>query len=131
MAVNKSDTKTADFSEILSALKLGIKPHEKHLTVIYDNDKGYYLNAAYSDKYNRDIFFAAVEIKKNYVSYHLFPVYMFPVLLEDISPELKKRMQGKACFNFKSPDKKLFAELKSLTKTGFQTMKQNGFIAKK
>ena len=42
-------------------------------------------------------------------------VYFEPALLKGISPELKKRMQGKSCFNFKTVDKALFKELGELT----------------
>ena len=28
------------------------------------------------------------------------PIYMNPALMKSVSPALKKRMQGKACFNF-------------------------------
>jgi len=62
------------------------------------------------------IFFGAAQIKKNYVSFYLMPVYMFPELLKGISPELKKHMQGKSCFNFKKVDPELFKELTKLTK---------------
>ena len=43
------------------------------------------------------------------------PVYATPGLADSLSPELRKRMQGKACFNFKSVDDRLFAELEALT----------------
>jgi hypothetical protein len=43
------------------------------------------------------------------------PVYMFPDLLDSVSPQLKKRMQGKSCFNFKGADETLLAELAELT----------------
>ncbi len=33
-----------------------------------------------------------------------------------MSPDLKKRMQGKSCFNFKTPDPVLFEELAALTR---------------
>lgn len=59
---------------------------------------------------------------KNYVSYHLMPVYMNPAMHERISPELKKRMQGKACFNFTEVDPGLFRELAALTATGFEAL---------
>lgn len=52
------------------------------------------------------------------------PVYVFPELLINISPELKKRMQGKSCFNFKQVDKKLFKELEVLTKKGFDAFRK-------
>jgi hypothetical protein len=35
-------------------------------------------------------------------------------LLETISPALRRRMQGKACFNFKTMDPAVFAELAAL-----------------
>ena len=35
------------------------------------------------------------------------PVYMFPDLLDGISPELRRRMQGKSCFNFKKAESAL------------------------
>ena len=57
------------------------------------------------------------------------PVYMFPDLLKDISPELRKHMQGKSCFNFKKVEPDLFEELSELTRKGverFHTSKENG-----
>ena len=68
----------------------------------------------------REVWFGAVGPRKSYVSYHLMPVYMFPDLLKKASPALKKRMQGKSCFNFKEVDEKLFAELAKLTDEGFK-----------
>lgn len=53
--------------------------------------------------------------KKSQVAYHLMPVYVHPELLTDLSPELRRRMQGKSCFNFTKVDRDLFAELGALT----------------
>jgi hypothetical protein len=61
---------------------------------------------------------AAVRVGKSYVSYYLMPVYGMPELLAGVSPELKRRMQGKACFNFTRIDEALLAELEALTATG-------------
>jgi hypothetical protein len=61
-----------------------------------------------------------VQIKKNYVSFYLMPVYMYPDLLKNISPELKKHMQGKSCFNFKKIEISLFDELTQLTEQAFE-----------
>lgn len=62
-----------------------------------------------------DEWFGAVTIKKNYVSYHLMPLYGHPELLDGVSDDLRKRMQGKTCFNFKTVQSALFEELKALT----------------
>ena len=56
------------------------------------------------------------------------PVYLYPDLLDGISPALKKRMQGKSCFNFKQVDETLLAELESLTGKGFSRFQQEGLV---
>lgn len=76
----------------------------------------------------RDVWFGAARIGKSYVSYHLMAVYVFPDLLNDISPELRKRMQGKSCFNFKHEDEGLFNELAELTEQGYQRFRIAGYI---
>jgi hypothetical protein len=59
--------------------------------------------------------FGAVQLKKNYVSCHLVPLYTLPSLREQVPPELEKRMQGKSCFNFKKVEPQLFDALDVLT----------------
>ena len=67
------------------------------------------------------MYFGSVRLGKAYVSLHLMPLYMNPRLTKAISPELKKRMQGKTCFNFKTnPEPEITAELKRLTGEGFR-----------
>jgi len=55
------------------------------------------------------------------------PVYTFPELLKDISPELKRHMQGKSCFNFKSVEPELFKELAALTRKGYDRFQKEEF----
>lgn len=59
--------------------------------------------------------FGAVQLKKNYVSYHLMPLYCLPELREGVSSGLQKRMQGKSCFNFKRVESELFDAIERLT----------------
>lgn len=64
---------------------------------------------------------AEVRLGKAYVSFHLMPLYMNAALTSTISPELKKRMQGKTCFNFKNPpDTDQLTELSRLTDAALQ-----------
>ena len=60
-------------------------------------------------------YFGGVRIGKSYVSYYLIGVYGDPRLVTEMSPALRKRMQGKSCFNFASVDEVLFDELAVLT----------------
>ena len=61
---------------------------------------------------------AGTRMGKRYVSFYLMPVYASGGLAESISPALKKRMQGKSCFNFTTVDERLFAELADLAERG-------------
>lgn len=78
--------------------------------------------------HGKEVWFGAARIGKNYVSYHLMPVYACPDLLNGISPELRKHMQGKSCFNFTHVDEKLFQELDELTNRGYERFKTEGFL---
>jgi hypothetical protein len=113
-----------DFPIVFEQLKSILKPYAKNLTVTADTRMAYSLDGPYSQKWKKVIFFGAAEIKKNYVSFYLMPVYMFPDLAKDISPELKKHMQGKSCFNFKKVEPELFKELTDLTRKGVEQFKK-------
>ncbi|MDP4162741.1 MAG: hypothetical protein Q8898_06510 [Bacillota bacterium] len=117
------------FDEVFSKLKNIMMSFENKLEVKVDTDENYYLDTKHIMEHNKKpLFFGAVQIKKNYVSYHLMPVYACPTLLQDISSNLKKRMQGKACFNFKKVDDEVFQELSDLTKKGFEKFESKNFI---
>lgn len=116
-----------DFSNVFEQLKKILEPYADHLTVKTDTPDVYSLDGPYSEKWKRELFFGSAQIKKNYVSFYLMPVYMYPELLEEVSPELKKHMQGKSCFNFKKVEPGLFRELELLTRKGAQKFeKENG-----
>ena len=116
------------FQKTFTSLKEILKKHEKKLRVRIDKKDNYTLLAGYDEKRKTDIYFAILVIRKNYVSYGLMPIYCEPKLLKDISPELKKGMQGKSCFNFKTIDKDLLKELTALTKKGFEYYKREGML---
>jgi hypothetical protein len=63
---------------------------------------------------------AGTRVGKRYVSYYLMSVYAFPDLADSLSPELRKRRQGKSCFNFSRVDESLFDELERVTNAGFE-----------
>ena len=109
-----------DFLLVFEQLKSILKPYAKDLTVTADTSAAYSIDGLYSEKYNKALFFGSAQIKKNYVSFYLMPVYMFPELLKGLSPELKKHMQGKSCFNFKKVEPELFKELKELTRVSVE-----------
>src|SRR5438045_3077937 len=117
-----------DFTEVFEQLKSIFKPFAKKMDVSKDSDQCYMLDTRFIMKNKQPLCFGGVRKGKNYVSFYLMSVYASPDLLKNMSPELKKRMQGKSCFNFKEVDKKLFAELKALTKAGAMKFSDGKFI---
>lgn len=117
-------SQSTNFQQIFERLRAILKPYESQLNLVDNLPGNYSLNGQYSQKYKKDLFFGSINIQKNYVSFYLMPVYMYPGLLETISPALKKRMQGKSCFNFKHVDELLFDELATLTDRGFERFKK-------
>ncbi len=110
----------ADFAAAFAGLKEIFQRHADKLTVLADKPGNYTLLVKSVLYKGKPLWFGAVQVMKNYLSFHLMPVYMNPTLQKQISPELKKRMQGKACFNFTAPDEKLFRELAELTGMGLK-----------
>ncbi|MBV8729377.1 MAG: hypothetical protein JO336_06170 [Acidobacteriia bacterium] len=109
-----------DFATIFAALKPVMAEQEGRFAVQKDTSTEYSLvtkgASPFPQHKGQPMWFGAVKSGKAYVSFHLMPLYMSPTFAKEISPALKKRMQGKTCFNFKSvPDTDLIADLKRLT----------------
>src|SRR5687767_8568036 len=119
-----------DFEVTFAKLREILKPYEPKLVVQADVAGNYSLNTRHIMKNNQPLYFGGVRTSKAYVSFHLMPVYACPELLKEMSPELKKRMQGKSCFNFKSVDEKQLKELSRLTKAGFARFNDDKSIEK-
>jgi hypothetical protein len=117
-----------NFEEVFARLKTIMRPFEKKMVVAKDTSTDYLLNTLYIMKNKQPLCFGGVRLGKAYVSYYLMSVYACPDLLKAMSPELKKRMQGKSCFNFKEVDEKLFKELAQLTKAGAAKFSDQKFI---
>ena len=121
----KASDKKQDFDLAFQGLRKVFKPYDKKLHLQKDKP-GDYLSESKSLRYQgKLVMFAGIKTK-SYVSLHLFPVYMFPNLLDGISPELKKRMQGMTCWNFKKAEEPLFAELGKLVEASFRRFEELG-----
>lgn len=118
----------SDLNPVFHELKSILAPYAKTLDAKKDDESELYLDTKHIQANKKPLFFGAVQLKKSFVSFHLMPVYLKPELLDAISPELKARMQGKSCFNFKEVDKPLFEQLAALTQTGLASYKAQGFV---
>ena len=93
-----------------------LRKHVAGMSIKTDEPGNLYVELPAAKPKSKPGFFGAVQIKKSYVSYHLMPVYEDPGLLAGTSEALRKKMQGKSCFNFSKEDPLLFEELDALTR---------------
>jgi hypothetical protein len=119
----------AEFHAIFLRLRKILAPYSKTLAETQDDDYRYCLTGGVHPTHQTPMPVAWVTVAKNYVSFHHMGIYAFPRLRTEMSPELKARMQGKSCFNFKTAEEKLFRELEQVTARGFAAFKQAGFLS--
>ena len=122
-----------DFSGVFIRLRPLLARFEPRLKILTDTPAGYVLltrtPSPFPQHKGEGLYFGAVRLGKTYVSYYLMPLYIFPELNSQVSARLKKRMQGKACFNFKSgPEPELLEDLALVTAAGFDAFAAKGWI---
>jgi hypothetical protein len=111
------------FSDTFAKLRRVLSRHPGTIVTVDEPGNFQVASKTLKDRGGRPLFVAAVQIKKRYVSFHLMPVYACRDLAKGLSPSLKKRMQGKSCFNFTTIDPEHVQELAAVTKTGLARMK--------
>jgi hypothetical protein len=124
----RDDTRATALFDRLAAI---FAPYRSTLIAKADEPGNLTLETPPCMAYPSGLFFGAVKTGKRYVSFHLMPVYVHPDMLDGMSPELRKRMQGKSCFNFTRHDDALIAELETLTAAGFSRFQDDGTILAK
>jgi hypothetical protein len=110
-------TRNSGFGELYAELRMIMVDNANAMIVAKDAPGELEMHAPWPNprKPAERMWFGAVKISKSYVSYHLMPLYLQDDLLSSASEALRKRMQGKTCFNFRMIDKALFADLAQLT----------------
>ena len=117
------------FPAVFDRLKGVLQPFAASLVVKADTWDAFSLDAPPSAARPAGLFFGAVQVKQRYVSFHLMPVYVFPDLLDGLPDRLRKRMQGKSCFNVTAVDEPTLADLARLTAAGFERYRQAELVA--
>ncbi|HWW02936.1 MAG TPA: hypothetical protein VNZ64_24765 [Candidatus Acidoferrum sp.] len=129
---------SSEFQSIFARLRSILRENAATLSVVEDTSDHYCLEAApgpatiqaWGGKLKRPMIPVAwVQVGKAYVSYHLMGMYGNDRLRDLMSKELKARMQGKTCFNFKTNDEALFKELEQLTVQAIAGFKKTGYIS--
>jgi hypothetical protein len=128
---------TRSFQPVFERLRGILQSHEADFVVSTDDPGRYGLEApvgpatvrAWGGKIKiARIPIAWVEVRKNYVSYHLMGIDRNAALLAGLSDALRKQLHGKNCFQFTALDDGLVRELEGVTAASLRGLKKAGFI---
>jgi len=120
--------KNSDFPAVFLALRGILQRHAGKLIVIDESPERFCLQGGKHPGHKQPMPIAWVVVGKACVSFHHMGVYARPGLLRGVSKDLRARMQGKSCFNFKAVDQGLFDELEALTARAFAAFRSAGFM---
>ena len=129
---------SSQLEPVFVRLRRILEKHAAHLSVADDSVDRYCLEGLIGPATLRSwagkakqprIPVAWVQVGRAYVSYHVMGISGNSKLLEGMSRQLKARMQGKTCFNFKRIDESLLQELEQVTDRGIAVFEKAGYIA--
>jgi hypothetical protein len=120
--------RTENFAQAFFGLKRIFVPYTKSLNVNADTRTRFYLETKSASYKGKPLFFGAVISGRANVSFHLMPLYWDGSLVKKLSVDLKKKMQGKSCFNFTEADPQLFRELAKVTAAGFALYRRKNLL---
>lgn len=126
-----------EFEKVFNRLKIILQKHAGEFRIMPDTVNSYGLQGkpgaaavkAWGGKLKKPVMPVAwIETGKAYVSFHIMGLYTNTALQATMTKELKTRMQGKTCFNFKSIDETLFKELEQVTVKAIDDFQKAGFV---
>lgn len=118
------------FEDIFNRLKELFEPAKRDAVALEDSQTSYMLNTPYTKKYGKEIYLGGVRIQKNYVSFYLMPVYIYPDLLIGVSSQLLKHMQGKSCLISKLSTRHFFLSFPHWLRMVLSNFARTGYCKK-
>ncbi len=109
---------TVAFAEVDRRLRMIFDPFRSRLVATKDDADGLILQIPGLEAEPWG-YVGGTRVGKRYVSVYLMSVYAQPEVVESMSPALRRRMQGKSCFNFTTVDEPLVEELGQIAQSGF------------
>ena len=107
----------ADFQAVHDRLRAILVPYFGSLSVTRDGPEGIAVDFPGLEGKPWG-YVGGTRVGKRYVSFYLMSVYAMPDLVASMSPALRRRKQGKSCFNFTTIDESLMTELEAITAAG-------------
>src|SRR6478672_2211613 len=101
--------------EIQNKLRAILSKYCPPLTAKVDTPRRYELysikDLVIDGRKRSEVYFAGAIIQKSFVGFYFMPMYSNPEFVEELTPDLKKCIKGKACFNLRKADPELFKQI--------------------
>ncbi len=76
----------------------------------------------------KEVFFASIVIRSNYIGFYFMPVYVDSELAEFFKPELLSLLKGKSCFHIKELTPLLESQIREALETGYALYKERQWV---
>jgi hypothetical protein len=117
----------SDTSEVYARLREVLEPYVPGMQVMQANERGLYLNTNALMKNRQPLFFAAVMLTGDQVSFYVQAVEMYPDLLGDFAV-LEPHLEGLSCFVFDAVSQVEIEALRGVLSAGLARFKAEGDI---
>ena len=122
----------SDLDALFSQLRALLKKYEGSLKPKKDED-GFYDLWSFKDleiagRKRKEVFFASVVTRKNYIGFYYMPIYTDTGLSKVFKPELLSLLKGKSCFHIKQLTPELETQIKEALETGYKLYQDRGWV---
>ena len=122
----------SDLDALFSQLRALLKKYESILKPKKDEDGFYDLwsfkSLEIAGRKRKEVFFASVVTRKNYVGFYYMPIYTDTGLSEVFKPELLSLLKGKSCFHIKNLSSELETQIKEALDIGYNLYQEKGWV---
>jgi len=121
-----------ELKHLFQRLKSMLKEYEAIFQSKHNDEKRYDLwsfkPVEILGRKRKEVFFAELIIRKDYVGFYYMPIYTDNELKKVFKPELLSLLKGKSCFHVRELDGELETKIADALRIGFDLYKERGWI---
>jgi hypothetical protein len=122
----------SELQTLFNQLHSELAVYQPPLQPKYDTDSAYDLwsikEAFFAGRKRKEVYFAGLTIRKDFVGFYYMPVYAEPEIKALFKPELLKLLKGKACFHIKRLDDDLLIQIREALEKGYKLYQERGWV---
>jgi hypothetical protein len=121
-----------DLSQLFERLKGMLKEYEGPFESKHNDEKRFDLwsfkPVEILGRKRKEVFFAELIIRKDYVGFYYMPIYTNTELKDVFKPELLSLLKGKSCFHVRTLEGGLEEQIREALKIGFDLYQKRNWV---